>query len=81
VFTPQDGEILDTIFSRKKAAEFLLAKISAPLRAGFKNCSVGFYKLLEIAKQHGNSDTVQLCDDIEERIMTLKLKDQVKRGM
>ncbi|XP_065908019.1 uncharacterized protein [Dysidea avara] len=73
VFIPQDGENVGTIASRKQAAEFLLTKISAPLKAGFKNCSVSFYKFLDIAKQHGNADTVQLCDDIEERLVKMKL--------
>ena len=73
VFTPQDGENVGTIASRKRAAEFLLAKISAPLKASFENCSVSFYKFLDIAKQHGSADTVQLCDDIEEKLLKMKL--------
>ena len=72
VFTPQDGENVNIISSRKRAAEFLLAKISAPLKAGFENCSVSFYKFLDTAKQHGNDATVQLCDGMEERLIKMK---------
>ena len=81
VFTPQDGENVGTITSRKQAAEFLLAKISAQLKAGFENCSVSFYKFLDIAKQHGNADTVQLCGDIEERLVKMKLNESPKEGI
>ena len=72
VFTPQDGENVNIISSRKRAAEFLLAKISVPLNAGFENYSVSFYKFLDIAKQHGNDATVQLCDDMVEQLIKIK---------
>ena len=81
VFTPQDGENVGTITSRKQAAEFLLAKISAQLKAGFENCSVSFYKFLDIAKQHGSADAVQLCGDIEERLVKMKLNESPKKGI
>jgi len=77
VFTPQDGEDISIISSRKRAAEFLLAKITAPLKAGFENCSVSFYKFLDIAKQYGTDATVQLCDDMEERLIKIKSQQNV----
>ena len=76
VLSLQDKGNLETISSRKRATEFILSKVSAPLKAGFTNCAVSFYKLLDIAKQHGNAGTVQLCDEIEKRVMTLKQGDQ-----
>ena len=76
VLTTQDKENLDQIPSRKGAAEYVLAKISAPLKADFENCSVSFYKFLTIAKQHGNDDTVLLCNDIEQQLIKQKLKVQ-----
>ena len=75
VLSLQDKQNLDAISSKKTAAEFLLSKVSAPLKAGFSNCTVSFYKLLDIAKQHGNADTVKLCDEIEEQIKQLNVED------
>jgi len=76
VLSLQDKGNLETISSRKRATEFILSKVSAPLKAGFTNCAVSFYKLLDIAKQYGNADTIQLCNEIEERLITLKQGDQ-----
>ena len=80
IISTQDRESIDLICSKKRAAELLLAKVSAPLKAGFDGCTVSFYKLLNIAKQHGNIDTVQLCDEIEECLTIIKSPDQERNG-
>ena len=79
VLSPPDKEHIDTISSQKKAADFLLAKILALLKSGFVNHSVSFYKLLDIAKKHGNNETAQLCSEIEVQIIMIRSGNQGNR--
>ena len=74
---PQVAENIALVASSKRAAEMLLTRISAPLQAGFKDCLANFYKLLNIVKQHGNISAVQLCSEIEKKLVETTPNDQV----
>ena len=77
VILPREAESITMTTSSKRAAELLLMKISAPLQAGFKDCSANFNKLLNIIKQHGNIAAIELCIDIEKKLSKMRTGDQV----
>ena len=77
VILPREAETITMTTSSKRAAELLLIKISAPLQAGFTDCSANFYKLLDIMKQHGSIAAIQLCSEIEKKLSEMRASDQV----
>ena len=77
VILPREAENITVVTSSKRATELLLTNISAPLQAGFKDCSANFYKLLNILKQRGTIAAVQLCNEIEKKLLTTTSDNQV----
>jgi len=78
VILPLEADTITMTTSSKRATELLLMKISAPLQAGFKDCTDNFYKLLDIMKQHGNIAAIELCGGIEKALVEMKADDQVR---
>ena len=69
IISPKDEEeILRPTTSTIRANTLILNKIGNPLKAGFKNCSDGFYKFLDIVQDYGSFDNKSLILSIRNQL-------------
>lgn len=73
IMSPRDEEeILKTSTSTIRASTLVLSKVVNPLKAGFKNCTNGFYQFLTIIEDHGSADNKSLSLAIRNQLAIIK---------
>ena len=71
IISPKDEEeILRPSTSTIRGNTLILSKVVNPLKAGFKNCSDGFYEFLNILEDYGSVDNKSLSLAIRNQLYT-----------
>jgi len=78
ISTKDEEEIIKPTTSSMRAATMLLSMVINPLRAGFENCSVNFYKFVEILQQHGSESLKTLSTIMAQKVEELKAEVDLK---
>jgi len=68
ISTKDEEEILRPSTSTIRANTLILNKVVNPLKAGFKNCSDGFYKFLNIIEEYDSFDNKSLILSIRNQL-------------
>ena len=78
ISTKEEEEITKPTTSSVRAATLLLSRVINPLKAGFENCTDGFYAFLDIAEQYGNDAIRHLSISIKKEVIEMRAKLEVK---